>query len=60
MAQEEKPTFDDGETCNDCPYITSHGDCGENYLCINPDGTISYDGETYAEDKFNELLSCFI
>lgn len=51
--------LDDGESCCDCPYYTSHGDCGEEYLYINEDSSISYDGKIYTEDKFDELLGNF-
>ena len=53
--------LDDGETCDDCPYRTSHGDCGEYHLYINEDGTIYYEGSdrTYNENEFKELLSEF-
>ena len=53
--------LDDGETCDDCPYRTSHGDCGEYHLYINEDGTIYYEGSdrTYNENEFKELISEF-
>lgn len=47
-------------TCDECPYRTIYGDCGENNLYINEDGTITYDGETYTEDRFDEFLNQFI
>lgn len=46
-------------TCDECPYRTINGDCGENSLYINEDGTITYDGETYTEDRFDEFLNQF-
>lgn len=50
---------DDG--CDDCPYRTSHGNCGEESLYINDDGTIYYSGteKKYKEDEFEELLNEF-
>ena len=53
-------TLDDGKTCQDCPYYTSHGDCGEYYVYINEDGAIEFEGEVYSEDKFDDFLSNFI
>ena len=52
-------TLEDGETCQDCPYYTSHGDCGEYSLYINEDGSISYEVDLYTEDKFENLLNEF-
>ena len=51
--------LDDGETCQDCQYYTSHGDCGEYNVYINEDGSISYEGDLYTEDKFNDFLNEF-
>lgn len=52
-------TLEDGETCHDCQYYTSHGDCGEYNVYINEDGSIGYEGETYTEDRFEEFLNEF-
>ena len=46
-------------SCDECPYRTQHGDCGSYHLYINDDGTISYEGKTYSENEFDELLNQF-
>lgn len=47
--------------CDDCPYRTEHGDCGEYHLYINDDGTIYYEetGKTYNSQEFYNLLNEF-
>ena len=47
--------------CDDCPYRTLRGDCGEYHLYINEDCTIYYEGsdKTYTESEFIDLLNEF-
>lgn len=54
-------TVDTDDGCNDCPYRTLHGDCGEYHLYINDNGSIYYENtdKTYNSDQFDELLSEF-
>lgn len=45
--------------CDDCPFRTMHGNCGEYSLCINDDGSIWYEGtdKTYTDSEFDNLLN---
>ena len=51
---------DTEDGCNDCPYQTIHGNCGEESLYICEDGTIYYDGKYYNDTEFEDLLNQFI
>ena len=48
-------------SCDDCPHRNEYGECGEESLYIQEDGTIYYTGsnKTYTPDEFDNLLSEF-